>query len=162
MNDFVAREAGTKLYRARVGERNVTEKLMRIKGVAGGEGNGGLIYPVLHWGRDAFLASAVILQYLASTEKTISQLAAELPAYIMLKTKVAGTRRDVDKKAGGIKRLFPGTRIDDLDGAKIIGDNWWVQIRASNTEPIARLMAEAESESQAKKLIAAVKSVFRK
>jgi len=162
LNDAVAREAGIRIYRSRVGERNVTEKLMKIKGVAGGEGNGGLIYPRLHWGRDGFLAAAIILQYLASAEKSISQIASELPSYVMLKTKISGTRRDVERKKGSIKRIFPGAKIDELDGVKIYDGNWWVQIRASNTEPILRLMAEADSDAKAKKLIAAVKSVFRK
>lgn len=160
LNDFVAREAGTKVYRTRVGERNVTEKLMRIKGIAGGEGNGGLIYPKLHWGRDGFLAAAVIVQYLASTEKRMSQLAAELPSYVMLKTKMPGTRRDVEIKKGKFKRIFPKAKIDELDGIKIFDNDWWVQIRASNTEPILRLMAEAKSGEKAGKLISAVKSVF--
>jgi phosphomannomutase len=162
LNDFVAAEAGTKIYRTRVGERNVTEKLMKTKGIVGGEGNGGLIYPNLHWGRDAFLAAAVILQYLSQDKKTIGQLAAELPAYAMLKTKVTASKRDVEKKKGKIKRIFPKARVDETDGIKIYSDDWWVQIRASNTEPIARLMAEADSDVRARKLISAVKSVFRK
>jgi phosphomannomutase len=160
LNDFVAREAGTKIYRTKVGERNVTEKLMRIKGIAGGEGNGGLIYPGLHWGRDGFLAAAIIMQYLASSRKTIGQIAGELPHYSMLKTKVDGTRQDIEKKTRAIEKVFPQARISKLDGIKISGDNWWVQIRASNTEPIARLMAEAEDIKEAKRLIAAVKAVL--
>jgi phosphomannomutase len=160
INDFVAQEAGTKIYRTRVGERNVTEKLMRIKGVAGGEGNGGLIYPGLHWGRDGFLAAAVILQYIAFDGRPLSQIAGELPHYFMLKTKVNGTRPDIERKAGAIERKFPHARISKLDGIKISGKNWWVQIRASNTEPMARLMAEAESIDKARRLIATVKSVL--
>jgi phosphomannomutase len=160
INDFIAREAGTKIYRTRVGERNVTEKLMRISGIAGGEGNGGLIYPGLHWGRDGFLAAAVILQYLASSTKPISQIAGELPHYTMLKTKVNGTRQEIEKKVKAIEKIFPHSKVSQLDGIKISGDNWWVQIRASNTEPIARLMAEAEDPIQAKRLITVVKSVL--
>jgi phosphomannomutase len=162
LNEFVAREAGTRIYRARVGERNVTEMLMKVNGVAGGEGNGGLIYPKLHWGRDAFMAAAVVLQYLAVSEKRISQIAEELPAYVMLKTKVMGNRRDVERKKGSIKRHFPGFKIDELDGIKISNDGSWVQIRASNTEPNVRLMAEAESEKEAKRLLSTAKSVFGK
>ena len=160
LNDFVAKEAGTRIYRTKVGERNVTEKLMKVKGVAGGEGNGGLIYPALHWGRDGFLAAAVILQYLAASDKTISQIAAELPTYEMLKSKVARTRKEIASKSNRIKRIFPQARFDESDGIKISGEKWWVQIRVSNTEPIARLTAEAESESKARKLISAVKAVL--
>ncbi len=160
LNDYVAHEAGTKIYRTKVGERNVTEKLMRVKGLAGGEGNGGLIYPDLHWGRDGFLAAAIILQYMALEGRSISQIAGELPHYSMLKNKVEGTRRDIERKAGTIERKFPHARISKLDGIKISGNNWWVQIRASNTEPIVRLMAEAENIEEAKRLIATVKSVL--
>jgi phosphomannomutase len=160
INDFVAQEAGTKLYRTRVGERNVTEKLLKIRGVAGGEGNGGLIYPKLHWGRDAFMAAAVILQYLATSGKTIGNLAGELPSYVMLKTKVDGTRAVIEKKSKALAKAFPKAKFDRLDGIKIYDKKWWVQIRASNTEPIARLMAEAEDLEKAKSLIAAVKAVL--
>ncbi len=160
INDFIAAEAGTPIYRTKVGERNVTEKLMRSKGIAGGEGNGGLIYPGLHWGRDAFLAAAVILQYLASTGKSIGQIAGELPRYSMIKTKVSGTRRDFEKRAGAIRKMFPGTKINQLDGIKVSGDNWWVQIRGSNTEPYNRIMAEAVDPNLARRLIKSVKSVL--
>ena len=157
MNEFVAKNAGVKIYRTRVGERNVTEKLIKSKGVVGGEGNGGLIYPGLHFGRDAFLAAAVIIQYLTSSKKKISELARELPRYEMVKTTLNLSRSDVDKNVRKIEKLFPKARIDRLDGIKIIGDNWWVQIRASNTEPIARLMAEAPGKDDALKLISKVK-----
>jgi phosphomannomutase len=162
LNDFVAREAGVKLFRTPVGERNVTEKLMRTGGVAGGEGNGGLIYPSLHWGRDAFLAAAIILQYLSSSGKTISELARELPCYVMLKTRMNITRQDVERKTKAIGRLFPGAKVDTLDGIKLSGNDWWVQIRASNTEPIARLMAEATDLKKARGLVRTMKAVFRR
>lgn len=160
INEFVAQEAGTKLYRARVGERNVTEKLMRTGGIAGGEGNGGLIYPQLHWGRDAFLAAAVILQYMALSGKPIGQLAQELPRYAMLKTKVQATGQDLTRKLKGIEKLFPKAKISRLDGIKFFGDDWWVQIRASNTEPILRLMAEAPEMSTANSLLQSIKQQF--
>ena len=160
LNDNVAQEAGVKLYRTKVGERNVTEKMIRAKAVVGGEGNGGLIYPELHWGRDGMLAAAVITQYLASTKSTISALAGELPSYTMLKTKIPASREQVDEKANAIEKAFPKTEINRLDGIKISGDNWWVQIRSSNTEPVARLMAEAKDPKIARSLINAVKSVL--
>jgi phosphomannomutase len=106
------------------------------------------------------LAAAIIMQYLASSTKTIGQIAGELPPYSMLKTKVNGTRQDIEKKTRAIEKVFPQSRISKLDGIKISGNNWWVQIRASNTEPIARLMAEAEDLKEAMRLIAAVKAVL--
>ena len=101
-----------------------------------------------------------MLQYMALTGQSISRIAGELPHYSMLKTKVDGTQREIEKKARSIEKAFPHVRINKLDGIKISGDNWWVQIRASNTEPIARLMAEAEDLEQARRLIATVKSVL--
>ena len=162
MNDFVASEAGVKIYKTKVGERNVTAKLISSHGVVGGEGNGGLIYPSLHFGRDAFLAAAVIIQYLSTSNKKISQLSRELPRYEIVKTKLKLTRSDVDKNIRKIEKSFPKNKIDRLDGLKIIGDNWWVQIRASNTEPIVRLMAEAQTKDQALKLISMVKRALVK
>lgn len=161
INDFVAREAGVRLYRTKVGERNVTEKLMRIKGAVGGEGNGGLIFPKLHWGRDGFLAAAVITQYLAESKSKISALAGELPTYVMLKNRMHVTRRDLLKKSQAVIRVLPAGKINRDDGLRVSGDDWWVQIRVSNTEPIARLMAEAKNAEQAGQLVDAVKSVFR-
>ncbi len=162
MNEFVAGEAGVKLYRTKVGERNVTERLKKSICIVGGEGNGGLIYPKLHYGRDAFMAAAVILQYLAVSRKKISRLAVELPGYVMLKRKIGVTRRMVESKIRVLEKKFPGGRIDKADGIRISGDGWWVQIRASNTEPIARIMSEASDIAKAESLISAAGSVFKK
>jgi phosphomannomutase len=162
MNDFVAREAGVKIYRTKVGERNVTEKLRRLRGVVGGEGNGGLIYPQLHWGRDAFLAAAVIVQYLVSSGLKIDDLVMELPRYVMIKTKINLTRSDVEKRLDALETVFQGDKINRMDGIKISGKEWWVQVRASNTEPVARIISEARDHATAMDLIKTVKSVFRK
>jgi len=162
MNEFVAREAGVKIYRTKVGERNVTERLQRVGGIVGGEGNGGLIYPRLHWGRDAFLAAAVITQYLASSGLKISDLVMELPRYFMIKTKISLERSDVEKKLNALESVFQGYKINRMDGIKISGKEWWVQIRASNTEPVARIISEARDHATAMSMIRTVKSVFRK
>jgi phosphomannomutase len=162
MNDFVAREARVKLYRTKVGERNVTEKLMRVKGAVGGEGNGGLIYPGLHWGRDAFLAAAVILQYLASSGKKISSLAGELPGYTMLKKRLKLSGKEISERKKAISKALPPGKQDLTDGIRISGKDWWVHIRPSNTEPITRLVAEAPSLGTARQLAGAVLSVFKR
>lgn len=162
LNDSVAGEAGVKIYRTKVGERNVTEKLRRVGGVVGGEGNGGLIYPRLHWGRDAFLAAAVIIQYLASSELKISELVMELPRYFMVKTKLNLALSEVERKKGAIENAFRGDKINRVDGLKILGKDWWVQIRASNTEPVTRVISEARDYKTARSLIGTVKSVIRK
>jgi len=147
INDFVAKEAGVKIYRTKVGEINVTEKMKKVRAVAGGEGNGGLIYPGIHYGRDGFIAAAVILRYLASSRKTISNLAGELPATSMVKRKIAVSGKGLDFNK--IVKAFNHGKIDRRDGIKIKFSDSWLQLRLSNTEPIARLMAEAHDSSRA-------------
>lgn len=161
LNDYIAREAGIKLYRSKVGERNVTEKLIRFKGIVGGEGNGGLIYPKLHSGRDGFLAAAVIMQYLATSRLKISDLVMELPRYVMIKNKVSLGRRDIEKKINSLVNAFNGDKINRTDGVKISGKGWWVHIRASNTEPITRIMSEAADIKTARNLVRTIKSIIR-
>lgn len=141
MNDFVAKEAGVVIYRTKVGEINVTEKMKKVGAITGGEGNGGLIYPGIHHGRDGFIAAAMMLQNMASGRKTISDLAGELPATSMVKRKIAvsGAGLDFNK----IVKAFSRGKTDKRDGIKIDFGDSWVQLRLSNTEPIARLMAEA-------------------
>ncbi len=141
INDFVAQEAGVKIYRTKVGEINVTEKMKKVGAVAGGEGNGGLIYPGIHYGRDGFIAAAIILQYLASSRKTISNLAGELPSTAMVKRKIAISKKGLN--FGKIAKAFNHGKADKRDGIKINFSDSWLQLRLSNTEPIARLMAEA-------------------
>ena len=158
MNDFVANEAEVKLYRTRVGEINVTEKMKAVKAVAGGEGNGGLIYPWIHHGRDGLLAAVVMLQYLAKSKKTISELASELPSTTMIKRKIKlnGKKLNFDKIAGA----FPEGKADKRDGVKIVFDDSWLQLRLSNTEPIARVMAESYAPKKASKLADEVKKII--
>lgn len=150
INDFVAKEAKVKLFRTKVGEINVTEKLKRINGVVGGEGNGGLIYPKLMYGRDGLMAAAVILQYLASSRKTISELASELPATTMIKRKIVldGNKISFNK----VVKAFRDGKIDKRDGIKISFNDSWLQLRLSNTEPIVRLITEAYSIKKARLL----------
>lgn len=159
MNDYVAKEAGIKVFRAKVGEINVTEKMKRINAVAGGEGNGGLIYPWIHHGRDGLLAAIVILQYMASSRKTISELAGEIPATFMVKRKVNlnGKKINFDK----VIKACPRGKVDKRDGVKVVFDDSWLQLRLSNTEPIARIMAEAYNSKKAKMLADDVEKVIK-
>lgn len=151
MNDWVAREAGVKIYRTKVGEVNVTEKLLQVGGVAGGEGNGGLIYPGIHHGRDALQAAAIILSLMATRKKPISVLAGELPPTFIIKRKM-----QVPPRGLNLKRLmsqFKGAKIDTRDGVKVVFHDSWVQVRLSNTEPIARIIAESLEKNKAIQLI---------
>ncbi|MCP4583529.1 MAG: phosphoglucosamine mutase [candidate division Zixibacteria bacterium] len=148
INDFVAGEAGVKIYRTKVGEVNVSEKMKRVNGVVGGEGNGGLIYPGIHYGRDGMIAAAIMLQYLTSSRKTISELTAELPRTTMIKRKIklSGKKLNFNK----IIKAFKLGKADKRDGIKIGFNDSWLQLRLSNTEPIARLMTEAYNARKAK------------
>lgn len=158
INDYVAREAGVKIYRTRVGEINVTEKLRKIGGVVGGEGNGGLIYPDMHYGRDGLMAAAVILQYMASIGKSISELAGELPRTYILKRKInlAGKKIKFNK----VEKAFKDGEIDRRDGLKIIFDNSWLQLRFSNTEPVVRIISEAFDAGKARNLADTVEKLI--
>jgi phosphomannomutase len=158
INDYVAKEAGVKIYRTKVGEINVTEKMQAVKAVAGGEGNGGLIYPGIHQGRDGLMAAIFILQYLADTGKSISTLAAELPSTVMVKRKLQRGKKKIDFNK--LTKAFPKGKVDTRDGIKIVFDDSWLQLRLSNTEPIARLMTEALNPKQARSLADKVEKVI--
>jgi len=148
INDFVAAEAGVKLYRTKVGEINVTEKLKKIKGIVGGEGNGGLIYPEMLYGRDGLMAAAVILQYMAVSRKRISELVLELPGTIMIKKIIMLNGKKINLKK--IAKTFKDGKIDSRDGIKVIFKDSWLQVRLSNTEPVVRLITEAYNPKKAR------------
>lgn len=158
MMDDVALEAGVPLFRTPVGEVNVALAIGRHGCVLGGEGNGGVIYPAVHAGRDSLVGIAMILQHLADRKASLAELAGELPPVAMVKTKV----EDADFPSGEalarrLERLGPGD-IDTRDGIKWTGADAWVHVRSSNTEPAVRIIAEAKDESSAVDLINRVKS----
>ncbi len=149
--DDVAAKHGVEAFRSKVGEANVIE-VMKEKGAAiGGEGNGGVIYPKVHRGRDAMTGIALVLQHVASSGKSIGELAAELPDYSIVKEKIsfAGSFEEL---SGRLRDIFDGN-YNDLDGIRIDMDNGWVHVRRSNTEPVVRIIAEAESAGQAEKIV---------
>lgn len=158
MNDWVAREAGIKIYRTKVGEVNVSEKLLRTGGVAGGEGNGGLIYPGIHWGRDALQAAAIILSYLAARKLPISEIAGELPRTFMVKRKIAVPEQGINQDK--IRENFKAGKVDLKDGIKLLFDDSWIQVRTSNTEPVARIIAESLDSEKARNLADAVEKIL--
>lgn len=149
--DDVARKHGVEAFRSKVGEANVIE-VMKKKGAAiGGEGNGGVIYPKVHRGRDAMTGIALILQYVASSGRSVGELAAGLPDYSVVKEKI---RFDgsFDELVVLLRKTFDG-KYNDLDGIRIDMDNGWVHVRRSNTEPVVRIIAEAETAGLAEKLV---------
>ena len=137
---------GGQYHAAAVGEVNVVEKMKEVGAVIGGEGNGGVIYPASHYGRDALVGIALFLTYLARTGKTPSQLRKEYPSYYMAKQKVELTPDiDTDAILQQMKERFSDHQVTDIDGVKIDFPYKWVHLRKSNTEPIIRIYSEATS-----------------
>lgn len=137
-----------------VGEHHVVAKMKATKAVIGGEGNGGVIYPALHYSRDALVGIALILSYLARTGKTASAWRARFPDYVLLKKKIALTPdTDWTMLLDIIKRQYKAYPINTEDGIKIIFEKAWIHLRKSNTEPIVRLYVEATTEDRAHQMV---------
>ncbi|MBE6178286.1 MAG: phosphoglucosamine mutase [Rikenellaceae bacterium] len=151
----VTEAAGGSYAAAAVGEVNVVEKMKQVGAVIGGEGNGGVIYPELHYGRDALVGVALFLTWFAGLGKTMTQLRGELPAYFASKNKIALTPAiDVDKVLVEVKSRYISENVTDIDGVKIDFADSWVHLRKSNTEPIIRVYTEAHSQTEADALAA--------
>ncbi len=149
----ITEKAGQQYEASAVGEVNVVEKMKEIGAVIGGEGNGGIIVPELHYGRDALAGIALFLSHLAETGLSASALRATYPNYRMSKNKAelqAGT--DVDGILEKIQKKYKKQPINTVDGVKIEFDNDWVHLRKSNTEPIIRIYAESDSINTAENL----------
>ena len=147
-----------------VGEVNVVTKMKETGAVIGGEGNGGVIYPELHYGRDALVGVALFLTYFAEMNCTMTQLRLRYPAYFASKNKIELTPAiDVDKVLSTIKERYAHERVNDIDGVKIDFPRYWVHLRKSNTEPIIRIYTEAKTQEQAdevaEQFIAEIKEV---
>lgn len=137
-----------------VGEVNVVEAMKSTNAVIGGEGNGGIIYPALHYGRDALVGIALFMSYLAETGMSVSKLKSTLPRYIMRKTKVdLNPSIDVDSVLSKAAQYFKDEQISTVDGVKIDFTSGWVHLRKSNTEPIIRIYAEGPDDKTADTLI---------
>ena len=142
---------------AAVGEVNVTTKMKETGAVIGGEGNGGVIYPELHYGRDALVGVALFLTLLAKSGKKVSELRATYPPYEIVKMKlVLEPSTDVDAILAAVKERYSNEQITDIDGVKIDFADGWVHLRKSNTEPIVRIYAEAQDADKATALATAV------
>ncbi len=136
-----------------VGEVNVVAKMKETGAIIGGEGNGGVIYPELHYGRDALVGSALFLTYLAKKNMTMTALRATYPAYFASKNKIELTPAiDVDKVLLEMKARYASENVNDIDGVKIDFAQSWVHLRKSNTEPIIRIYTEAKSPAEADEL----------
>lgn len=159
LRDVTTAHGGT--YQASaVGEVNVTTLMKEIGAVIGGEGNGGVIYPELHYGRDALVGVALFLTLLAKSGKKVSELRKQYPAYEIFKTKLQLTPDiNVDEILEAVKGKYAGEKITDIDGVKIDFEQAWVHLRKSNTEPIIRIYSEAHTAAEAEALADSVKDV---
>jgi phosphomannomutase len=152
LRDVTLKRGGT-YYAAAVGEVNVVTKMKEVDAVIGGEGNGGIIYPASHYGRDALVGIALFLTYLAKSGKTPSALKKSLPAYFMSKQKVELTPDiDTDTILEKMKEKFSDQQVTDIDGVKIDFPDKWVHLRKSNTEPIIRVYSEAHTQEEAEEI----------
>jgi len=146
---------------AAVGEVNVVTAMKANNAVIGGEGNGGVIYPESHYGRDALVGIALFLSHLAHTGKTVSELRATYPAYYIDKQKMELTPDiDVDAILRAVKKRFANEQVNDIDGVKIDFPDKWVHLRKSNTEPIIRIYSEAATKVAAEALSTQIKEVI--
>ena len=149
----VTEKRGNEYYAAAVGEVNVVTKMKKVNAVIGGEGNGGIIYPASHYGRDALAGIALFLTHLAKSGMKTSELRKTYPTYYMSKQKIElSPNLDTDSILEKIKSKFKEDKITDIDGVKIDFPNKWVHLRKSNTEPIIRVYSEAETNEAAEEI----------
>lgn len=149
----VTAKYGGNYQAAAVGEVNVVAKMKQTNAIIGGEGNGGVIYPELHYGRDALVGIALLLTHLAQKKTTLDALRKTYPEYHISKNKIELTPQvNVDNILSAIKQKYKTEKINDIDGIKIDFKNEWVHLRKSNTEPIIRIYAESQSEKESEKL----------
>src|SRR5882762_9332388 len=147
-----AREYGARVVRAPVGEAHVARKIIELQAAIGGEGNGGVMYPALHVGRDAPVAGALVLSLLARERITVSELVARAPRYAIVKAKAPRGAR-LEQVYDGLRKRFSDATVDVQDGLRLAWPDRWLHVRPSGTEPIIRLIAEASSSAEAERLI---------
>ena len=160
VTEDIARQFGVECHRAAVGEANVVEKMRAVGALLGGEGNGGVIDPRVGWVRDPFIGMGLVLELLADTGKTLSELVAELPCYTIVKDKYTIARNRLPKLNATLEARWPDAKANRLDGLRLDWPDRWVHVRPSNTEPIVRVIAEAPRASDAKALCKEVGAVI--
>jgi phosphomannomutase len=151
--DDIAKANGCAVFRSSVGEANVVKKMKEVDAVIGGEGSGGVIFPALHYGRDALVGTAIILQHLLEFGGTLSELKTELPEYFIAKSKIEVGDKNPDDVIKKLEKKYSDKNINTLDGLRIDFEDHWVHFRKSNTEPIIRCIVEAKTEVEANELI---------
>lgn len=150
--DYVASQFGAKVIRTPIGEINVAKKMREVNAVIGGEGNGGVILPEAHLGRDSLVGTVLILQLLADENCSLSELMKSLPKYTILKKKIPIGKIDLYNIKDKLSEIISADKINTEDGIKFIWEDRWIHIRPSNTEPIIRIYAEAPTSEDVEKL----------
>lgn len=161
VNEWVAKKYGVTCHRAAVGEINVVKLMQAKQVVMGGEGNGGVINPDLHYGRDALVGIAMMLQFMAESGKSSSQIRNELPNFYMGKFKAELGSINADEALEKAKKAYAEFEINTTDGVKIVMPDAWIHLRKSNTEPIIRIYTEADSQEKADSLAKEVMALLK-
>jgi phosphomannomutase len=162
MLDDVAKAAGGQVIRTPVGEANVVSAMLKHNCIVGGEGNGGVIDLRVGPIRDSLVAMAFVLQLMAQTGKSVSQLVSDIPSYYMTKQKFPADKKNAQSLINAAKRLFPDAKVNTSDGCRFDLPDAWLHIRASNTEPIVRIIAEAKDKETLQKYIDAILNIRKK
>ncbi len=162
MSEDIAEAAGCPAYRSRVGEVSVVDEMIRRKAVIGGEGNGGVIDPRLHYGRDGIHSMALILNAMAVSEKSIEEIIALIPRYHISKDKMPLMSIPFTKVKKALVAAYPEAKRTATDGIHFAWPDRWLHVRSSNTEPIIRLFAETPSKKDSDALVARAKEIVAK
>jgi phosphomannomutase len=159
--DAVCAQYGVALFRTPVGEAHVVAGMRAHGAVLGGEGNGGVIHPRAHYGRDGLVAAALISQALAAGGRTLRELADALPQLCMIKAKTTRPDAPWDLTARALRATFPEHAVESSDGMRLSRGDEWLHVRPSGTEPVVRLIAESPSEARSQELLAAARRALR-
>ncbi|MBN2830619.1 MAG: phosphoglucosamine mutase, partial [Candidatus Cloacimonetes bacterium] len=147
-SEDIAAQYGVKVHRTRVGEINVGKKMKEIKSPIGGEGNGGIIVPEVHYTRDAPVGMAIILGLMAEDERPLSEIVNDIPHYYFAKGKLEIPADKLDAVMQNAEKVYADYEKDTQDGLKILGNKFWIHIRKSGTEPIIRVYVESETQEK--------------
>lgn len=160
LNDWICKKNSIDVYRSKVGEINVVEKMKKLKSEIGGEGNGGVIFSESHYGRDAIVGTALFLNRLSIETLPLSEVRNQFPHFYMIKDKVSIENLNLIDVINRINDYYTSIEINDLDGIKLIWEDKWIHIRSSNTEPILRIYGESKDEYILKNEIKNIKKII--
>ncbi len=158
--EYIAGKHRQTLYRSKIGEGNVVAMMSKVNAVIGGEGNGGVIYPTMNYCRDALVAAALVLTMLKHTGMSPSELVRTYPSFYMIKKKMKIPLKPLERMMRQIERRIAG-RVDRKDGLRIVGQDYWVHVRPSQTEPLIRIIGESPDEAKIKKMVKIVEQIIR-